>query len=553
VDRAKYERLFLDGAHEQLDALQTGMAALSRGEDEAAVPGIRRAWHSLKGMSATMGFDDLAGLAHDAEEQFRAPLPPRFPPTLLGTLHEACQQVACFLAAVDRHHTPPDLAPIRRRLQGIAGEDTGPGQAAAAGEPPALDMNLATHLPSSVRVGLQDLDGLLAEVIDLKATLSGLVAAGQGASPHGGAAQPPRTDPQGETWLRRAARGVGRVHRRVARMRLVPVSVAAPALQRLVADCANRLDKRAILDLCGDGLRVDRATLEALLNPLFHLLRNAVGHGLETPDERRRLGKPATGRITVSVLSRGDRLRITVEDDGRGIDTDRLALLLGEAGPSKEELDRPGADLAPYLCRPGLSTAAYATQVSGRGIGLDAVRRDLTRAGGRLTICSRPGAGTRVEATLPQTVSITRCLLARAGMTTYGIPLACVQAVEIHDSPPGPEGRAVPLELALGGVPPPGHGERIAVIYLDVPADAPQAVLVDALLGRLDAIVRPLAGSLAEGLLAGAALCGDGTVVAVIDPARLRPAPSVGRAITTAGSGEESDPWPARGASRPSG
>jgi len=527
----RYRKLFLEGAQEQMEILDRGLAALSRGEGEAALPEIRRAWHSLKGMSATMGHEDLARLAHAVEDHFRPSARPEISPRLLAAVTDAVAGVGRFLVALDSDTSLPDLSTLVHRLRAAA--EAGDGESAPSTDP---GQETGPRLPPSIRVATGELDGLLAEVIDLEAVL----AAGD-TTPRRPASHPAHDD----LVLGRLRRGAERLHRRVARIRLVPFSLISPALHRVVADCAGRLGRSAALEVSGEEVRLDRGTLEALLTPLCHLLRNAVDHGLAAAKGSTGDGQGEPGRIRLSLQIRGEWLRVRVEDNGRGVDTARLAAMMELDAPPLEELERPGADLSPYLCRPGLTTARTATEISGRGIGLDAVQQDLRRCGGRLTITSRPGSGTSVELLLPQKVSVTSCLLARAGGTTFGIPFSVIAGVEEHPAPD--PGDAVPLEELLGGEPPSGSGSRSVALRLARPGSSPRTVLVDTLMGRLDAVVRPLLGSPPGSAYAGSALCGDGTPVAVLDTTRLLQAPSPVVALRDDGPPEPTVASPASG------
>jgi chemotaxis protein histidine kinase CheA len=268
--------------------------------------------------------------------------------------------------------------------------------------------------------------------------------------------------------------------------------------------------------VAGGDLRLDRATLEALLVPLQHLLTNAVDHGLEDADARGRAGKEALGAVRMQVSAGRESLRITVQDDGAGANLAALANrlddhLLPAASPAGDR------DLTDLLCRPGLTTAAGTTATSGRGIGLDAVREAAQRAGGRLTLIQPAAGGLRAELLLPLSVSVSSCLLARAGAATYGIPLASVEVVEDATAAGAP---ALSLAALLEGRQTLAAGAGIQ-LRLHSPGQPALAVTVDALLGRLDAVVRPLPSHLLAPAVAGTALCGDGTPVIILDPTRL--------------------------------
>ncbi|MFQ5669733.1 MAG: chemotaxis protein CheA [Acidobacteriota bacterium] len=516
---SRYLSLFLAGAREHLDQIETSLASLARGQDEDAVASLRRALHSLKGMAATMGHADLAVLAHSLEDVFREGGAAGVAPDLLGALLQASGCMSRFLDALERSAPTPDLSGWPERIHRLA----------AGGSPAREEPEPATvRLPATVRVSLKDLDYLLAEATDLT-TLADRRAAGPG-------------EPSGSRTAAPLRRGITRLHRRITRMRLISCAPLVPTLERMVEDCARRSGKRARLEIQGQDLLMDRATLDLLLDPLIHLLRNGVAHGLERPAARLQAGKPEEGRISVAFALTHGSVRVTVEDDGQGIDRRAVSRAAERTGSVRQAALAGGSDLTAILCRPGLSTAHGTTQVAGRGIGLDAVRETVVRAGGRLVITSPAGQGLHAVMQVPRSVSIVPCLLARAGDTTYGFPLSGVSRVQVRSSgTPAPARPVVPLERLLPGATGVADGNRRMLVWLSPGGEECCAALVDQVLGRLDAVIRPLPAEMASAALAGTASRTDGTPVAILDlfgldlPGRAVPLPAATDACPSSG------------------
>jgi two-component system chemotaxis sensor kinase CheA len=302
-------------------------------------------------------------------------------------------------------------------------------------------------------------------------------------------------------------------------MRMLPLSSIVGSLRRAARDAARSAGKEIELTLAGADTELDRALIEELSDQLVHVLRNAIDHGIEPPSERQRAGKPGCGRIELTAVQREGVVEITISDDGRGVSPELLALADDDAA------------LADLLAAPGLSTASAVTDLSGRGVGLDAVKRYLESRRGRLTVGSTPGHGTRVTLALPLTLALLDVLLFRRGANVFGLPLSSVEEallVERRLILAGSEsidvrGEAVPLV------------DVADLIGADAPSPAPKppailvaaggkrlAVTCDRLLGEEDVVLKPLDSPLANvrGYL-GTAVLGDGEIALVLDPLEL--------------------------------
>lgn len=327
---------------------------------------------------------------------------------------------------------------------------------------------------------------------------------------------------------------VGGLHRAVMGARRVPVTPLLRRFPRMVREVAAGLDKEAELLVDAGGVELDKAVVDGLFEPLTHLLRNAIDHGIEAPGQRQRAGKTARATLRLTARVQDDHAVIEVLDDGRGVDANQIRLAAQRRGlvaPTGADLSDPEAlDL---LFRPGFSTAAAVTELSGRGVGLDAVRAAIARLGGSVTLESELGAGTTVRLTLPLSMTLTQVMVVSCGGERYGLPVEAIAEttrIAADRIVPVRAGRAfvlrdrtVPLlDLAelLGQPPSAAQGERRVVVLRH--GAARTAIAVDAVVERLEIVLRPLSGLLARlPGVSGAALLGDGQVMLVLNPAEL--------------------------------
>ena len=222
----------------------------------------------------------------------------------------------------------------------------------------------------------------------------------------------------------------------VMQVRMIPVEAVFLRFPRLVRDLSTKLGKQVDLNLVGKDTELDRTVVDALGDPLVHLVRNALDHGLEAPDEREAAGKPATGTLTISAQHAGGNVIITVADDGRGIDPRRVAARPPSAGSSPADavdaIDMPRA--VELLFSAGFSTAEITSDISGRGVGMDAVRAAIRGLGGEVLMSSEHGQGTSAQIRLPLTLAIMAALIVEADGRPFAIPLDRIErTVRIAD------------------------------------------------------------------------------------------------------------------------
>jgi two-component system chemotaxis sensor kinase CheA len=333
----------------------------------------------------------------------------------------------------------------------------------------------------------------------------------------------------------------------VVEVRMVPLRQVFDKLSRVARRLRLDLGKDARLDIKGADTELDKLIVEELVDPLMHIIRNAFDHGLESAEERRAAAKPAQGVIRLEASQRGNDVVITVADDGRGIDAERVRAQATASG-----LIAPGAPLArrellDLVFAPGLSTRGEVTGTSGRGVGMDVVRSNVSALGGIAAIDSKLGEGTIVTLTLPITLAIIQALVVGVGEERYAIPLNAVREVLIPEAGAlqrsgtrellALRGDALPAlrlrdEFAVcgsapavrGGAPAEGDGAPGAKPFAVILGlgDARLALLVDRLEGQRDAVIKPIQGPVRSVRgVAGATELGDRSAVLVLDVAAL--------------------------------
>ncbi|WP_410765573.1 ATP-binding protein [Haloferax sp. DFSO60] len=341
----------------------------------------------------------------------------------------------------------------------------------------------------------------------------------------------------------------GELRRAVMNLRLMPLSTATDGLQRVVRDIARRQDKQVAFDVSDEGVNLDRSIVEKLGDPLVHLVRNAVDHGIESPEEREQQNKSPEGTIELRAWRDRERIVIEVTDDGRGISAERIRQQAIDHGiVTRENAEQLSLDeVYDLVFEPGFSTAEEVTDVSGRGVGMDAVRRTINSIEGTVRITSDPGSGTTVRIRLPVSVAVAKMLFVGVGSEQYAIPASIVddvehvtdgaltddglvtvewpdQTVDRPDKIPyrhlgemlGVESDDESEEIAPADETEEGHDQRV-LVRLD-PDTRELAFLCDEVDDAREVVVKPyekLLGNVPG--ISGATMSGDGTLVNIID------------------------------------
>jgi two-component system, chemotaxis family, sensor kinase CheA len=428
-------------------------------------------------------------------------------------------------AEIETSSTPEEITRTLEQIADLARVEV--REATPVAPPPPVTPEPPAEPPRTVRVRAEMLDDFLDVAGELLLATARLREAGR-AIP-----EPQRREhDEGVDRLQAIAKDL---HRKVMSARMTPLTALSARLPRAARDLARRTGKQVDVVVTGAEIEVDRALLDEIGDPLLHLLRNAVDHGVETAAQRIASGKRPTGRIEVSARRDRDRVILEVSDDGQGMDAAALrrAAVANGSIAAEAAANLSDADVLLLACLPGVSTASQVTEVSGRGVGMDAVKRSAEALGGTLSIESQPGKGTRFTLRLPLTVAMQPVLLVRVGTEILAIPVSKVHGaaearLELLERAGGaPQlafgGGHVPvydLGVLLGTGPAPGGGRRSVVI---TDSDTGRVGLaVDQLLGQQEAVLKPLHGplSLVPGLSAVTVL-GNGRPVFVLDIPRL--------------------------------
>jgi two-component system chemotaxis sensor kinase CheA len=591
IDDPDLRRLFAAESEEHLAHLDDGLLRLEKTPaDPPLLEEMFRESHSLKGAARMLGLTGIEGAAHGLESLFNAarkgetPLTPALLKPMNAALADLRRRVGDALLeapepvhVVQRWASPipepaPSIPPTPRPAP-IEPVDP-PAVPAEVFVAPAVDAILppmeavASSAPfriETVRVETRKLDELLTQV--------GEISVIQGRARH----RLGLLDELLELWERtQIRRGAGAAARRasggtdsrfgdllkqaraafaddsarleatlallsdqVRGIRLLPLSTVFSLFPRMTRDLAREQGKETELVLAGGDIAVDKRILEAMKDPLMHLLRNAIDHGIEPPAERERLGKPRAGGVWLSARRDNDGVVLEVRDDGRGLDLDairREAAKRGLHAPETLAAMAP-AQVRQLIFAPGFSTSGFVTELSGRGVGLDVVRVNVERLKGAISLESSPGQGLAVHLRLPLSITTTRILLASVGGLTVGIPVEFVwttlrpraadlftlegrTALLLDDEPLIAARLAHLLERPAGarGAP---ESDVLACVVLQVGGQR-LGLLADAVLAEEEVVPKPLGAPLQRVRNVSAlAVLGDGTICPLLNPADL--------------------------------
>jgi two-component system chemotaxis sensor kinase CheA len=393
--------------------------------------------------------------------------------------------------------------------------------AAAATTTAAVNAAAGKGEAQSIRVSTEKIDALMnlvSEIVIAQSMLS--------------SAQTADTDERTRAAITQMERHVRDLHERVMAIRLLPVSYLFNRFPRMVRDTAAKLGKKVNFEVEGEETELDRTLLEALSDPLTHLIRNAIDHGIEPPDERRQNGKPETGTIKLSAYQSEGRIYIEVRDDGRGINTERVRQKAIQLGWITDN-DHPAEEtLYDFLFQPGFSTAQQVSDLSGRGVGMDVVKRNVESLGGSISVQSKPSEGTRFLLRVPLTLAIMDGLGLTVADEHYIVPLTAVVEAFQYESLQhtalfdqyemvNVRGEFIPLVRLrqFVGLPETDHDGLIVVLEQE---GEQIALLIDGIAGQQQVVLK----SLEENFVrvhgfAGATILGDGRVALILDVSDL--------------------------------
>jgi len=325
----------------------------------------------------------------------------------------------------------------------------------------------------------------------------------------------------------------GELQEGVMRIRMVPISQIFSRFPRLVRDLSKSLNKKINLVIEGEETELDKSVIEDLLDPIMHSVRNSVDHGIEAPEERHAAGKPEEGMVLLKASNEGNMIVIEISDDGKGIDVEAVKAKAVERGiisPNKILTDLEAFNL---IFEPGFSTAKQITNISGRGVGLDVVRRQIDKLNGTVTVSSTRGQGTTFTIKLPLTLAIIQGLLVRVGQEIYSIPITSVieslrikqEDIKMIDNYEVFNIRSDVISLLrlnrLFGIQTEEKQEYNYIVIVGT-AEKKMGFMVDSLIGEEDVVIKPLRDQYTNSPgIAGASILGDGSVSLIIDVSQL--------------------------------
>ena len=518
-------------ALDHLDAAEGYLLTLEvEPENREALDGILRGLHTLKGNAGFFALDALQLLAHEAESVLSLvrdgslELTPQI-------LQVSLQARDTLLAMVDdmRAFLKDDLSDTTEIPSSLIADL----QAAQRGEP--LEGITSSAQPSfsperaqdSLRVDADRLDELVDRIGELVITESMLL-------------EHPELKQSRSPELKALLRQFSRITRELqvlgTSMRMVPIRPVFHRMKRLVREVSRQLDKSVTFETTGEATQLDKAIVDRLADPLIHLLRNAIDHGLEaSPQERLAAGKSPTGLVTLGASQEGSTIRVTVADDGRGLSRDQILTTAREQGLIQGGGRLSDPKVFELILQPGFSTADAVTDVSGRGVGMDVVKRTIESLQGSVTIDSTPGEGTAFTILLPLTLAIIDGMVVGAAGERYILPTAGIlktlqlRHATIHRAPDQldtlgmPEGPVPLFDLrAVFGCRPPTEGGQAStipplVVVLENQG-TPFGLVVDEVQGRQQTVIKPLGDWLGPVPgISGAAILSDGRVGLLVD------------------------------------
>lgn len=567
---------YINDTEDLMSKLDSGILALEQNpSDKETIEGIFRAAHTIKGSSGMFGFKGMERVMHRAENLFDLVRKGSLQPTSdhIDLMFKAMDVIRTLIDAVKNGSpcgaktapivnaltaaaqgkiiavagaTPPAAAPTAAPTASApaANAETAPAPVAPAANAPASANKPQTE--STIRVDIERLDNLvnlIGELVtdrtrfvtieqDLRSTRSG--------GKHIGALT--------ET-VQLFGRHLNEIQETTMKLRMVPIGSAFTKFIRVVRDLGRQLGKEINLDIDGETTELDKTIVEQIGDPLVHLVRNSCDHGIEMPNDRLAAGKPRGGTIRLSAAQEGNSIIITIEDDGKGMDPERLRRKAIEKGLVKEDAVMSQREIFNLIFEAGFSTAEKVTNVSGRGVGMDVVRKQIAKLKGLIDIDSAVGKGSKITIRLPLTLAIVQNLLVNVQGETLAIPLSgVIESIRIPRTEIQRVGNAeviklrdhvLPLihlnqvlnlserdgkfwytsgrEAARAAAVSGKRNERLFVVVVGS-AEWRMGLVVDALVSQQEMVIKGLGPIMADNpCVAGGAVLGNGEVVLVLD------------------------------------
>lgn len=522
---------FVAECHDLLESLSVEVVEWENDpSDQARLANVFRFFHTIKGNCGFFDFPRLERLSHAAEDvlaDFRAGRrkPDR---AAVDAVLATIDTIRGLVSQIEAGEPLPD-ADDSALIAALQGEGSVQGSDAYQQQTPSRKEG-GGSLPQqqrSIRLPVELLDRVMSGVSDMALARNELARLVD-----------QRADRQQvEASVTRLSAMLDDMRDAIQRIRMQRIDTLFASLPRLVRDLSNELGKQVMVELESGDVELDRELIEVIRDPLVHLLRNAVDHGIETPAERLAAGKREIGLLQISARQTGSEIRIGIVDDGRGMDTDDLvARSIARGLITAEDADRmTEREKTALICEPGFSTAREVTAISGRGVGMDVVRANLEAIGGSLMIDTTPGAGTRMMMNVPMTLSIVPAITVRSNGQPFALPRSYLQEI-VRASDRNQrvrmggrdfitiDGNRMPSValadvLEMEGTPDPGSRGQLFLVIRLVGGDV-FALGVDEILSLDELVIKPVAPMLQEtGFYVGVAQLDDGSPVMALDVA----------------------------------
>lgn len=554
IDLEEFHAAFFEEVSEHLTGLEDGLLQLeSRPEDAELIHGIFRAAHSIKGTGGALGFTEVAGFTHHVETVLDQMRQRQLSTTSerIELLLQATDALSCLIDSAKDGSAAPDnldeiveslrlqidpnaqpLAPtavIDEESDGLIlfdDEPMPPPATAPVGHPGEAAKSKAANHNESIRVSVakvEELINLVGELVIANSMVQQAYASDEGDS----------------QTLQEAIGAMDlttqQLQEQVMAVRMMPIANVFRRFPRIVRDLASTLGKNVILETSGEETELDKQVIEEVSDPLTHLIRNAVDHGLETPAQRLAAGKSAEGRIHLRAFHEGGNVVIEIADDGAGINAQRVRQKAIDRGLIAADAVMTDDETNQLIMLPGFSTAEKITDVSGRGVGMDVVKRNVEALNGSISIRSTQGKGSTFRIRLPLTMAILDGLAMRLGNDVYVLPLlSVVESLR-------PEPKHI-VHIAERGELVMVRGEPLPLIYTHRlfnvsgeptnPCDGlvvivehqgrKYGIVVDELIGQLQVVMKSLEANYerVDGV-SGATILGDGRIAMIVDIAGL--------------------------------
>ncbi len=534
MDTGRYAKLFLSESRENLSEINNALLEMERGGSDAALARMFRAVHTMKGMGAAMGYTSVAELSHELEtllDKLRSSAIVVTRPvidTLFAAIDSLEEAVDMATAATPQHL---DVKDIIGRVRQAASEEASPtftSEFAIMAPEKKIEKEPSPAAPAQksprhIRIDAKRLDTLMNVVGELVIARDRIAKI----------AEQLGDESLLEATLR-ASQILATLQNEIMTSRMVPVWQVFERFPRVVRDTARSLGKEVEFKIEGREIELDRSMLDEMGEPVLHLLRNSLDHGVETPADREKAGKPRVATLILTAERDRATVLIRVTDDGRGIDQARVLPRAKKLGIIEQDTTvLSEQELVSIISRPGFSTAEKVTEISGRGVGFDIVATRVRALGGSLEVHTDAGLGTSVSMRLPLTLAISRALLARVDKEVYAIPLTHVLETFSLSQPmllesKGRQVVAIRDDLFPAiwlrervGLPAAAIAASGQVVLIEL-AERRAALIVDEFIGQQEIVVKQFDGvNASKTLFSGATILGDGTPALIVDASSL--------------------------------